>query len=182
MFYFVLLILSIIFIIIRADKKINKNYTIPPMHNSSIEQTPETNYFLHNFVTKNYVMTQTELAFYRELKKVTDKLNLIIFPQVALEKIIQVKNKNSADRNRIKARSIDYTIVNNTNCKIVCCIELDDKSHDAAKAKEADRLKDALFKTVNIPLHRIKVGYNYNLEEIENLLKISLPIQDNEKL
>lgn len=126
---------------------------------------------LDNYVTKKYIMTQTELQFYRELKKVTDKLNLTIFSQVNLERIVQVKDNNTKDRNRIKSRSIDYTIVNNENCKVICCIELDDYTHNTNKAKMNDQFKDELFKKVNIPLHRIKVNNNYNLEQIENILK-----------
>lgn len=126
---------------------------------------------LDNYVTKKYIMTQTELQFYRELKKVTDKLNLTIFSQVNLERIVQVKDNNTKDRNRIKSRSIDYTIVNNENCKVICCIELDDYTHNSQKAKINDHFKDELFKKVNIPLHRIKVNNNYNLEQIENILK-----------
>lgn len=126
---------------------------------------------LDNYITKKYIMTQTELQFYKELKKITDKLNLTIFSQVNLERIVQVADNNTKDRNRIKSRSIDYTIVNNENCKIICCIELDDYTHNTNKAKMNDQFKDKLFKKVNIPLHRIKVNNNYNLEQIENILK-----------
>ena len=111
-----------------------------------------------NYETNNYVMTQTELKFYRELKKVTDELELIIFPQINLERIINVKDNNKVDRNRIKSRSIDFTIVNNKNCKIVCCIKL-------------DNFKNELFKQVNIPLYRVKVSNIYNLEEIREKFK-----------
>ena len=94
-----------------------------------------------NYETNNYVMTQTELKFYRELKKVTDELELIIFPQINLERIINVKDNNKVDRNRIKSRSIDFTIVNNKNCKIVCCIELDDYTHNRENVKKLDNFR-----------------------------------------
>ena len=124
-----------------------------------------------NYETNNYVMTQTELKFYRELKKVTDELELIIFPQINLERIINVKDNNKVDRNRIKSRSIDFTIVNNKNCKIACCIELDDYTHNRENVKKLDNFKNELFKQVNIPLYRIKVSNIYNLEEIREKLK-----------
>ena len=124
-----------------------------------------------NYETNNYVMTQTELKFYRELKKVTDELELIIFPQINLERIINVKDNNKVDRNRIKSRSIDFTIVNNKNCKIVCCIELDDYTHNRENVKKLDNFKNELFKQVNIPLYRVKVSNIYNLEEIREKFK-----------
>lgn len=149
-------ILIFIWMILQATTTDNKKTEI---------QNNEEDYSL--YTTKNYVMTPTELTFFRELKKVTDELELLIFPQVDLEKIIQVKNNNGAKRNKIKSRSIDYTIVNNKNCKIVCCIELDDKSHERESSKKIDEFKNEIFKHVEIPLYRVKVNNYYNLEELK---------------
>lgn len=126
---------------------------------------------LSKFQSNGYIMTQTELIFYKELKKVTDKLKLEIFPQVNLERIINVYDNNFSDRNRIKSRSIDYSIVNNKNCKIVCCIELDDYTHNRQEVKKTDEFKNQLFKKVRIPLYRIKVSSNYDLEKLEYKIK-----------
>lgn len=134
----------------------------------------ENNIDLSMYEKNDYVMTQTELKFYRELKKITDKLELTIFPQVDLERFIKVKDNNNKDRNRIKSRSIDFTIVNNKNCKIICCIELDDYTHKWENVKKADEFKNDLFNKVNLKLIRIKVNNNYNLEEIEKQIKESL--------
>ncbi len=179
-------ILSAIFwiciIIYLVNKNKRNNYKTP--QNNKIDYFNNIQYIntvkyvdLSKFHTNGYVMTNTELLFYKELKKVTDKLELLIFPQVGLERIINVYDGNFSDRNRIKARSIDYTIVNNKNCKIICCIELDDYSHNTQKAKETDEFKNELFKKVRIPLYRIKVNSNYNLEEIENKIKENLITQ-----
>lgn len=141
---------------------------------NNIENNITNNMDLSKYVANGYIMTQTELIFYRELKKVTDKLELSIFPQVDLERIINVSDNNNKDRNRIKSRSIDFSIVNNKNCKIVCCIELDDFTHSRENVKKADNFKNELFKKVNIPLKRIKVNNFYKLEELENMIKESL--------
>lgn len=138
------------------------------------EEIKENNTNLSNYMKKDYVMTQTELIFYRELKKITDKLELSIFPQVNLERIINVKENKNADRNRIKSRSIDYTIVNNKNCRIVCCIELDDYTHNYQNRTERDNFINELFDSVGIKLHRVKVSNYYNIEELENKIKESL--------
>ena len=139
---------------------------------NNINNNKENNY--DNYRSNGYVMTQTELKFYRELKKVTEKLNMSIFPQVNLQRIIDVKDKNISDRNRIKSRSIDFCIVNNENCKIICCIELDDYTHNSKKAQITDNFKNELFKKVNIPLHRIKVNNYYNVETLESIIKESI--------
>lgn len=137
-------------------------------------ETDNNNIDLSKYQTNGYIMTQTELIFYKELKKVTEKLELSIFPQVDLERIIKVSDNNSKDRNRIKSRSIDFSIVNNKNCKLICCIELDDYTHNRENVKKADNFKNELFNKIKIPLYRIKVNNNYNLEELENMIKESL--------
>ena len=68
----------IIFIIILAT----------PRNNGKQSKTDNS---LSNYTTKGYVMTRTELIFYRKLKEITDELNLSIFSQVNLERIIEVK-------------------------------------------------------------------------------------------
>ena len=141
-----------------------------PKEENNNKKAIQKNISYSEYYKKDYVMTQTELTFYRKLKEVTDKLELTIFPEVDLERIINVKNNNSASRNRIKSRSIDFTIVNNKNCKIVCCIELDDYSHNRNDRKKRDEFINELFESVELKLFRIKVGY-YNMEEIEKNIK-----------
>lgn len=120
------------------------------------------------YIGKEYIMTSTELLFYRQLKTITNSLNMTIFTQVDLERIIRVKNNIPRYRNRIKSRSIDFVIVRNSNCKIVCAIELDDYTHNYQSRTERDNFINGLFKAVNIPLLRIKVTNNYDIENIKN--------------
>lgn len=160
---YIILVIILIFILIILKGNNNKNT------NNIVESDDKIDY--SKYITNNYIMTQTELIFYRELKKVTDKLELTIFPQVDLERIINVVDNNKSARSRIKSRSIDFAIVENTKCKVVCCIELDDYTHNRENAKKADEFKNNLFKKVNIPLYRIKVSNNYNLEELEKMIK-----------
>lgn len=127
------------------------------------------------YVTDKNVMSKTERIFFRNLKIITDELNLLIFPQVDLERIIYFNDtyvdwiEKNRKRNRIKSRSIDYTIVNGDNYNIICCVELDDYTHDYyIKQKQGDELKNMLFTKVNIPLIRIKPKNNY-INELKEL-------------
>lgn len=158
------IILIFIILVLILEKLLNQN----------TNENKENMTNLSNYVKKDYVMTQTELIFYRELKKVTDKLELSIFPQVNLERIINTKDNKASARNRIKSRSIDYTIVNNKNCKVICCIELDDYTHNYKNRTQRDNFINELFSSVGIKLHRIKVNNYYNIEELENKIKESL--------
>ena len=160
------------YITIKNEKDNNK---LSETNNSIINNITEynkinSNIDLSKYSTNKYIMTQTELKFYRELKKATDILNMTIFCQVNMERLINVKDKNYSDRNRIKSRSIDFVIVNNNNCKVICCIELDDYTHNYNKVKETDNFKNQLFKQVEIPLHRINVANYYNIENLKNII------------
>lgn len=167
MIFFIIVIAIILLIIIVLSE--NKNVNNQKENKNIIDYS--------KFITNKYVMTKTELKFYKELKKITDSLELTIFPQVDLERIINVKDNDKSLRGRIKSRSIDFTIVENIKCKIICCIELDDYTHNRENIKKIDEFKNKIFEKVKIPLYRIKVNNYYDLNEIENLIKFAMQIQ-----
>lgn len=86
--------------------------------------------------------------------------------KVRLEDIIRVKRGVPSKirwslRGRVKSRHIDYLITDKTG-RPVMAIELDGASHDPDNLSEADKVKTALFKAASIPLHRVRVGSNFN--------------------
>lgn len=166
MIYIIFIAISFI-IIIKLLNTAKKDY----YNNSDNLKNFDNEY--SNYITKNYIMTQTELKFYRQLKETlkTENIDANIFPQINLERIIQVKNNNRIERNRIKSRSIDFTIVNNNNCKIICCIELDDYTHKQTNRIKRDNFINELFKSVKIKLFRIKVINSYDLSEVVKYIK-----------
>lgn len=123
------------------------------------------------YIKKDYLLTQTELKFYKLLKQITDEMNLVICPQVALYEII--RNIEYRDFNKIKSKSIDF-VITETNLNIKLCIELDDYSHKQNKRIERDNFINKLFEDLNIKLIRIPVQNFYNLEELKNKIKESL--------
>ena len=131
-------------------------------------------YFVNNcekYVKKDYLLTQTELKFYRLLKQITDELNLVVCPQVALYQVVQ--NKNFKDFNKIQNKSIDFVIVE-PNLKIKLCIELDDYTHKREKRIKRDEFLNKLFNDLEIKLLRIPVQNYYNLEELKKKIEESL--------
>lgn len=128
----------------------------------------------NNYLMLSNPMTNTELKFCNELRKITDKYNLIIIPQIQLQKIFKIYNKKDvAAFNKIKSKSIDFAIVDNKyNYKMF--IELDDYTHNKKQRINRDNFINELFNKYNIELIRIKVNNTYNLGEIENKIKESL--------
>lgn len=106
------------------------------------------------YIKKDYLLTQTELKFYKVLKQITDELNLVVCPQVTLYQIVH--NKNFKDFNKIQNKSIDF-VITEPNLKIKLCIELDDYTHNRSKRIKRDEFINKLFSDLGIKLIRIPV-------------------------
>lgn len=160
----------LIYLIIQKNQK-NKNIEI-----ESINSPTAINNISAYYTTKNFIMTKTEQIFYTQLeKKINEKdLKYKIFPQVNLESIVQTKNQNYKYRNKIKSKSIDYTIVSEDTFKIICCIELDDNTHYMQERIQRDKFVNELFDGVQIKLLRVKVSNTYDLESIVNQIKMEI--------
>lgn len=120
------------------------------------------------YLKKEYLLTQTELKFYKLLKQITDELNLTVCPQVSLYQI--VNSKNFKDFNKIQNKCIDF-VITEPNLKVKLCIELDDNTHKKRKRMLRDKFINKLFDDLEIKLIRIPVQNYYNLEELKNKIK-----------
>ena len=156
-----LLIIIILVGILYLEKILDQKQSVNQVENNVL-----------NYKKSDYLFTKTELKFYRELIKVTDELNLVIFPKIRLADIF--KHNEYKDFNKIKSKHIDFLLCDKSNCRIRLAIELDDYSHNNSKALKNDNFKNEIFKKTNLPLIRIKVNNTYNLEEIKAKIKESL--------
>lgn len=140
----------------------------PEQNNINSNEKKSTEY---NYIVKTNPMTETEKKFCMKLKEITDKYNLIIIPQLQLQRIFNTKKEDVTAFNKIKSKSIDFAIVdNNYNYKLF--IELDDYTHNYKNRVERDKFINDLFNRYNLKLLRVK--NNYDLEIIENTIKESL--------
>ncbi|MBQ9658482.1 MAG: DUF2726 domain-containing protein [Clostridia bacterium] len=117
------------------------------------------------YMKKNYLLTRTEANFYKTLNIITNDLNLVICPQVALYEI--VRNKDFKDFNKIKSKSIDF-VITDKDLRIILCIELDDYTHSRYNRIKRDDFINTLFKDLNINLLRISVSNKYDIDELKN--------------
>lgn len=121
-----------------------------------------------DFIYKRNPMTETEKKFISYLKPITDKNNLIIITQVPLQAIF--KTNNQSNFNKIKAKTIDFALVDN-NYNYKGFIELDDYTHNRENRIKRDIFVNELFNINNLKLKRIKVTKNYNLIDLDNYIK-----------
>lgn len=120
--------------------------------------------------TLKKLLTKTEYLFYKELKQKCPADQYTICPKIRMEDFLNVTDKTNLMKYRgyIKSRHIDFMLCD-IDLHIIAGIELDDESHSKATAIKTDKFKDELFKTIGLPLFRIKVSETYN-ESIDNML------------
>ncbi len=135
-----------------------------------IKITTTKNYKINRkeFSYKYNPMTETEKSFMRTLKPFTDKNDLIILTQVPLQAIF--KTYTQSNFNQIRAKSIDFAIVDN-NYNYKGFIELDDYTHNRKDRIQRDIFVNQLFSANNLVLKRIKVKKEYDLLDIDNYIK-----------
>lgn len=162
------IILILVILILIAEKVLDNKEK-----NNNNEQNENNLVINYNdkYQKNEYLLTKSELKFYKILKQITNKLGYSLFCQVALYEI--VKHKNLKDFNKIKSKSIDF-VITQENCKILLCIELDDSSHEKRNRIERDNFINQLFKDLDIKLLRIPIQNFYNIEELENKIKESI--------
>lgn len=137
---------------------------------------------VYPYISCGSILTPTELTFFNALVPVING-QWHIFTKVRLEDIINVKPGLERKvaygfRSRIKSRHVDFVLCDKESLEILMCIELDDSSHQTAKAKEADQFKNKAFKDADLTLIRIPARRSYP----EDVLKQALFEMDPEEL
>ena len=72
-------------------------------------------------------------------------------------------------RGYIKSRHIDFMLCD-SDLRIIAGLELDDNSHKKTTVQEKDDFKNNVFKTVNIPLYRVKMSEGAYKDQLERIM------------
>ena len=150
-----------------------------------VPEPEEESIFIPNVQTKNpaserytlrpTLLTPAEQNFLDVLTKVVDG-RYIIENQVQLSRIVTPIDSNRnyvnyGDFNRIKAKSIDFVLYDNSYRPILC-IELDDRSHLRWDRVKRDLLVNEVMNGVGLPILHVPASYSYNLIELkDNILR-----------
>lgn len=128
----------------------------------------------YHYTRNETLLSVAENSFFHVLNQVfTNDYN--VFSKVRLADIISVKGKRwQQGFNKIKAKHIDYIIVESGTSKILLAIELDDSSHNTKKAQKSDEVKDECLGEAGVPILRIKAAHSYNVEEIKKQVAVIL--------
>lgn len=119
------------------------------------------------------LFSPAELRFFRVLERALEQ-RVRIYAKVRLADLIQVR-PNQAQRSSRRAfgaiacKHIDYVLCDDAH-RILCAIELDDRSHQAVERRRRDEFVDAALKAAGIPLLRFPVQARYELAPLRQRL------------
>ena len=113
---------------------------------------------------KKFLMTPTERGYLEKLEGWFGKYCRISC-QVSPGRFLKLPEQDAfsaEERARFftlfNAMSVDYVLVSRKNNKIVCVIELDDKSHEKGDRIARDKRLEHMFELAGVPLLRVRVN------------------------
>ena len=71
---------------------------------------------------------------------------------------------------KVSQKHVDFVICDVDTLRPLAAVELDDRSHDTAKAKRADAEKDAALAAAGLPLVRFRSAGRYRLDVVKGRL------------
>ncbi len=118
------------------------------------------------------IMTNVEAKFFRSLQQAVHG-DFLIFTMVRLADLLRVADEASNKRmwfNRIVAKHVDFVLCDVGSLQPLLAIELDDASHERADRQERDKFLEDAFEGAGLPLLRIKIAADYDLNMLRKLI------------
>lgn len=130
------------------------------------------------YTAADTLLTHGELAFHKVLKTVTPP-RVCINSKVRLADIIQVPQATSRPRwaaafNKIVSKHVDFVLCDSDSLKILCVIELHDKSHNTQKRAVRDTFVRQAMASASVPYIEVKASAAYNASELRDRLDEAL--------
>lgn len=132
-----------------------------------------------SYTARKQLLTKAEFNFYLQLvKAVNGKAQ--IFCCVRVADVVDVKQSITGRRrlqklNPIAQKHFDFVLVDNQT-NILCCIELNDSSHDKKDRKQRDKFLTKVMDAAGTPLLWVKAASQYDTDVIRKYLNAHLPI------
>jgi hypothetical protein len=123
-------------------------------------------------IQRRPLMTENEKCFFRTLQRALPGYH--VFPQVSFAALLTDNGgrKRMAVRARFDRKIADFVVCDRETCDIVALVELDDRTHSAAK----DRYRDELTKAAGYKTIRFQSKKKPTESEIAELFKRSASV------
>jgi hypothetical protein len=130
----------------------------------------------YKYKKQKALFSPAEINFKKSLNKIVVNRNFIVYGKVRIADIITPAiNKKSNYKKwlgafaQIQSKHVDYVICDERDYSVLCVIELDDSSHNTAKAKKRDALVNQAYQSAGIEIVRVKATKSYLLKELLDL-------------
>lgn len=129
------------------------------------------------YARRSGLFTEAEARFWRVLREAVPEME--VFGKVRLEDVIVVrsglsKSDRATARNRIKSRHLDFVLIDPKSTRVLVVVELDDASHNSARARQADAFKDQALEAAGVPIVRVRASASYDAEELAALVRTAV--------
>jgi hypothetical protein len=124
------------------------------------------------------LLSAAERLFYSVLQRAVDD-EFALFTKVRLADIICVKEnvhgkRRSAAFNRIKSKHADFVLCDPDSFKVLCVIELDDRSHREHSRRQRDAFVDAALDAADVPILHVPAKRSYSVQAIREAIHATM--------
>lgn len=121
------------------------------------------------------LLTDSELQFYDVLRDAAGDWSICAMVRIAdLIRVRKKTQKRQAWLNRILAKHVDFVLCDPATMEALLAIELDDKSHERPERQERDRFVNDAFAAAGLPLLRVPVQPEYDVDGLRKAIDQSL--------
>lgn len=129
------------------------------------------------------LLSDAELNFYRLLVKVlahprdpNGPPQAVVMSKVRVPDLIRVRkglgrSERSSAFNRIKSKHVDFVLCEPVTMRVMCVIELDDKSHRSEKVQRRDALMDSIYAAAGLPILHVDCRRGYSMQEVGGMIR-----------
>ncbi len=123
------------------------------------------------YTKREALFTKAEINFLKTLEKIVVNPNIAIFGKVRIADIITPAEKTNTKEwwqlfGKISSKHVDYVLCDKNDYSVICVIELNDSSHNTAKAKQRDAFVREAYQSANIELIEVKARRYYNVDKV----------------
>lgn len=123
-----------------------------------------------SLTAKTKLLSDAELLFFKTLFKAKKRKHSIAI-KVRMADLIEFNQSEwQSYGRRLSGMHCDFVLVDKKTTAIICCIELDDKSHQSKSAYERDAIKSEALHKAGIKLLRVAATRAYKTREIKKAI------------
>lgn len=125
------------------------------------------------YASHGKLLTAAERSFFGVLSDCVGP-SVYISAKVRLSDIIKPAAKGGAWKllfNRIRSKHVDFVLCDAQTMAVVCCVELNDATHDQQSRQERDEFLAAALHSAQVPLATFQARRSYKLSEVKQVLQ-----------